>query len=372
MGQVNHKRIVISGYYGFRNSGDEAVLHSIVSALREESERQGVSVTPVVLSANPAETARMYGVEAVHRMRPKELISAVRSAGALISGGGSLLQDVTGVKTIPYYLGVIKLAQLMGKPTYVYAQGIGPVLRRGLFGPMIRSVLRACKYVSVRDEESKELLAALGLNGKEVQVVPDPVMGLGVSARLRRSGADRGKTVGVSVRFWREDRADLDAVAVGLALLMERSDCGVTFLPFHLPSDLDASRVVAEKLLSMGFGPDRVTVHPGTEHPEDMLREVSQCAALIGMRLHSLIYAATSFIPAIGVSYDPKIDQFLRRLGDAPAGTTDSLSAETLARTTLECIRTADAWAAQRREAIERLQRDSLEPAKQIVRELRI
>ena len=95
----------------------------------------------------------------------------------MISGGGSLLQDATGFKSIPYYLGVIKLAQWLGKPTFVYAQGVGPVNRK-LFRPFIASVFRRCDYISVRDAESAELLRSMGIPGGDIEVVPDPVMGL--------------------------------------------------------------------------------------------------------------------------------------------------------------------------------------------------
>ena len=147
------RRVVISGYYGFRNSGDEAVLKSILFALEEEGAEQGIQIVPIVLSGDPAATREMYGVESVHRMRLGEMLRAIRGSDGLISGGGSLLQDATSAKTIPYYTGVLKLAQLLGKPTFIYAQGIGPVNRRWM-DRLIRGVMRRSAYVSVRDEGS--------------------------------------------------------------------------------------------------------------------------------------------------------------------------------------------------------------------------
>ena len=175
------RRIVISGYYGFRNSGDEAVLRSILLALEEEGAAQGVRIEPVVLSADPAWTSAMYGVESVRRMHPGDLWKALRGSDGLISGGGSLLQDATSAKTIPYYTGVMKLAQLLGKPTFAYSQGIGPVNRRWM-DPLIKGVMKRSAYVSVRDVESAALLGRIGVPAERIEVVPDPVMGLPLPA----------------------------------------------------------------------------------------------------------------------------------------------------------------------------------------------
>jgi polysaccharide pyruvyl transferase WcaK-like protein len=100
-------RLVLSGYYGFRNSGDEAVLLGILQALDEAGKARGLRFEPIVLSGDPAWTERQYGVAAVPRMNPTAVWRALLASDGLISGGGSLLQDATGWKSIPYYLGVI-------------------------------------------------------------------------------------------------------------------------------------------------------------------------------------------------------------------------------------------------------------------------
>jgi polysaccharide pyruvyl transferase CsaB len=365
------KTIVISGYYGFANSGDEAVLHGIVTSLQEEAKKAAQEVRIVVLSGNPEETRRIHRVEAAHRMRPLEVYRALRRADCLISGGGSLLQDVTSAKSVLYYLAVICLAQRLQKPVYVYAQGVGPIRRRERFGPMIRSAFQACRYVSVRDVESKALLASFGLPSEHIDVVPDPVMGL--EAKVPKEGAE-GPVLGVSVRYWREDRAELETIAQALKRICEaRPDVRLVFLPFHLPQDREVSDVVAGKLAEFGVPPERWRVHPGTEHPADMMAEVASCDVLVGMRLHSLIYAAAAGVPPIGVSYDPKIDQFLRRLDEAPAGSTEALDAENLAETVLQRLEEGKAnWYRRKFERIEEMRQQSRKPAQQIFRDMRI
>lgn len=358
-------KIALSGYYGFDNSGDEAVLQSILLALQEQGREQGLQIEPIVLSANPEKTSAMYGVKAYHRMKPGSLLRALREADGLISGGGSLLQDATSSKTIPYYLAVLKIAQWLGKPTFIYSQGIGPVNRR-MFDGWIRSVFKRCAYVSVRDTESAELLGRMRLPRERITVVPDPVMGLPLRGGAGSQGSAEGsRTVGVSVRFWNEDRSELEALSRSLAKLLA-ADAGVRlrFLPFHLPSDEVASQFVIDRLGDHG---GRVEMVPGIVHPQDMLAQVAGCDLLIGMRLHSLIYAASQYVPMVGISYDPKIDQFLHRLGMKAAASTASFDADALAQEALRLLDGSGAWAASKRAAIEELKSQAQLPANRIV-----
>ncbi|TYP75699.1 polysaccharide pyruvyl transferase CsaB [Paenibacillus methanolicus] len=369
------KRIVISGYYGFRNSGDEAVLKSILFALEEEGRQQGMRIAPVVLSIDPAWTTHMYGVEAVHRMRLAEVIRAIRSSDGLISGGGSLLQDATGALTIPYYTGVLKLAQLLRKPTFIYAQGIGPVNRRWM-DPLIRGVMRRSAYVSVRDAESAALLERIGVPGGAIEVVSDPVMGLPLPAGAVPGDASDDAVasevpiIGVSLRHWRKDGADLARAAEALASLARSRPVRLRFLPFHTPSDAETSRQVMEQLGDLGSGSSAELASPGDD-PQHMLKAVSECDVLFGMRLHALIYAANQSVPMLGLSYDPKIDQFLKRVGLTAIGTTEQLNADAFVAEASRLIDRREEWLAEHKAAIEQLKQEARRPAKQIVSLLR-
>jgi len=90
------------------------------------------------------------------------------------------------------------------------------------------------------------------------------------------------------------------------------------------------------------------------------------------MRLHSLIYAANREVPMLGISYDPKIDQFLARLGQLPAGSTEALDADQLAERAAALLDDPASWLASARPAIERMKQQALRPAQQIVDKLRM
>ncbi|WP_106767267.1 polysaccharide pyruvyl transferase CsaB [Paenibacillus faecalis] len=419
---TNSKTIVISGYYGFKNSGDEAVLKSILTALEEEGKAAGINIDPVVLSIDPEWTSKMYGVKSVHRMQLGEVRRAIKQSDGLISGGGSLLQDATSSKTIPYYLAIIKIAQWLRKPTFIYAQGVGPVNRK-MFHPMIRSVFRKCTYVSVRDVQSGELLQSMGLRAEDIHIVPDPVMGLPLpedagssvhagAGSLEEIGQPQSSpisedisqeglvpeeleevsevtseemsevspaassspeeipVIGISVRFWDPERRELNAIADGLKELARKRPVHLRFLPFHQPDDDEASRYITDRMGDITSYGGIVSFYREEEQPQDMLREVGRCQLILGMRLHSLIYAANRRVPLIGVSYDPKIDHFLNRLNSAPIGNSKSLVAADLTRHMNSLLDSPQLWKEEHEPQIAQLKQEAQLPARHIAQYL--
>lgn len=367
------KTIVISGYYGFKNSGDEAVLKSILTALEEQGKEAGIKIEPVVLSINPEWTSSMYGVRSVHRMRLGEVRRAIQESDGLISGGGSLLQDATSPKTIPYYLAIIKIAQWLKKPTFIYAQGVGPVNRK-IFNPMIRSVFRKCSYISVRDMQSGELLQSMGIRSEDIHIVPDPVMGMPLPEQnneelgdLSVSTEEEFPVIGISVRFWDQERRELNAIADALTDLARKRPVHLRFLPFYQPEDEHASQYIADKMGDITSYGGKISFYREEQQPQDMLLEVSRCDLILGMRLHSLIYAANQRVPLIGISYDPKIDHFLKRLDSAPIGSSQSLVPADLTRHMITMLDSLAVWKEEHSAQITRLKQEAQNPARHIV-----
>lgn len=329
-------KVVISGYYGFNNLGDEAVLYSMLQALRREI--PGLEVT--VLSNNPAATAQEYGVRSVDRWNLWAVVDAVRNSDLLLSGGGSLLQDVTGIKTLFYYLGVIMIARFFRRPVMYYAQGIGPV-NTGLGRRLVGSVTQGVKAVTVRDEESLADLRQMGVV-RPIEITADPVLGLGpedinlISGAqvLRRNQVDpapadapakrvRGRLIGVSVRSLPGPDNWMAELAGALSKLTLAGHT-VVFVPMQNPADLEVSRKIGAKMQK------RHVVIDEKIDVATMISLVGNLDLLIGMRLHALIFAAVCGVPPLGIVYDPKVERFLKRIGVAPAGSPEETKSEAL------------------------------------------
>lgn len=293
-------RIVISGYYGFENIGDEAILFAIIRSLKEMDPQMEV----VVLSGNPAYTKEKHQVDAVSRWNLKKMASAIRKADLMISGGGSLFQDQTSNKNIWYYAGVIKLARWLKKPVLVYAQGIGPVSRRRN-QQLVKKIFQSVQLITVRDVYSRQSLETFGVTNP-IQIVPDPVLGIDPAEFQSKWLAEKDitqKKLAVSVRAWSQDLSYLKKIAMALDDLAAKG-YAIVFIPMHGVYDEKTSRQLKKLMRQNAY------IAPWGCSINEKIAIIKESDVLLGMRLHALIFAAIGNTPFAALSYDPKIDAF--------------------------------------------------------------
>ena len=335
--------IVMSGYYGFGNAGDDAILESIYQSIRAASDE--VSVT--VLSNDPDQTQRQYGIDAVPRFRMWRVLQALRQCDALLSGGGSLLQDATSTRSLVYYLSVIRCAQWMRRPVMLYANGIGPV-RKPANRRRVRHVVERATLVTLRDHSSARELKDLGID-RPVQVTADPVFHLAPAGQARaeellaRAGlAAETPFAAVSVRNW-ENTGDFYLQLARLCDHLRRTHgLEVLFLLMQPERDRATTAQVRELMEESAH----VLDVPCT--PRELMAVLGQARLCLAMRLHTLIFAARMAVPALGLVYDPKVASYLEELDLPSAGDVEAFDGA-------EAVRRADALMADYDNVLARL-----------------
>lgn len=311
-------KIVLSGFYGLGNTGDEAILKAIVDNLRSELDNPDITV----FSLSPEQTSKEHGVKSIYRgwrHENKEKVKALRNADLLISGGGGLLQDTYPTKflfgPLPYYLLIVFLAKLCGAKVMFFSQGIGPVT--STWGKILMKLFaNMADFVTVRDEYSKEYLHSLGVRRPETVVTADIVFAFqgtpDTSAydSLQLNGSET--LVAVAPRPWFEHEDEyITKMAWVLDELIEQRKVTPVFVPMEPPYDTNISKKImakmkhaeATKLLGEHFTPNQFHSFIG------------QTDLTLALRLHALIFAALSNVPHIGLSYDRKVESFLKRSG---------------------------------------------------------
>ncbi len=278
-------RVLISGYYGFGNLGDEALLAGLLTGLRS------LGHTPVVLSGDPRATRRQHDVEAVHRVRG--LAVAIARCDALVSGGGGLLQDVTSRRSLDYYLGVIRFARRAGKKVVVYGQSLGPLSEAGR--EAVARTLRGLP-VAVRDDQSVKLAAEMGLRA---ELVADPALLLAKNDPEPVPEPEEAPVVLVP----RGGQPQLNEALEELALELAEAGVPVAAMSFH-PREDDGAVIRMKRMVPELELWDEAD-------PAAAVRRLERARYVVSVRLHGSILAAAAGVGFAGISYDPKVKGFL-------------------------------------------------------------
>jgi len=301
--------IVISGYYGYNNSGDDILLKSIVENLR--TYRKDLSLT--VLSLKPKETRAQFHVDAVHRFNLLAVFLRLRKAQLLITGGGNLIQDETSTQSLLYYLWVINTARFLGAKNMLYSKGIGPVSRRGNIARVRKSIDRV-DLITLREDSSFDVLKQIGITKPQTYVTADAAFALPMSRdhdlNLQDLGVNRPFFC-VAIRPWGNNPPNLEAqVAIFADHLIEIYGYQAVFVPMRPDQDNEISRRVISLMKHKGIFLDI----PPKDHNTSRV-VLRQASFVVGMRLHALIYAMENGVPAIGLEYNTKIRAFMETMG---------------------------------------------------------
>jgi len=350
------KRILIAGYYGLGNTGDEAILAAMLEHLLDLDP----DLQFTVLSRDPQATSNQYGVQSIHMDDLEGRLRAVASCNLVIVGGGGIINDgrifgegheylpenlLTGDSDLNgVFLGLPILAKLYGKPCMVYAVGVGP-LHSPRIKEHVRDVFRLVSAATVRDTASKDLLLQIGCQPADVQVTADPAFGLSPAPSERAQEILAGAIspichplVAVSLRPWSLGAVCVweERVALALDEFGRRHDGSLLFIPFYCGRD---GRVDHESNDDIACA-DRVmakvknvpVARLGAElSAKERAAVIAQCDLTVGMRLHSVIFSITAGTPCVAISYSQKVRSVMLQAGcDDLVVDVESLSAERL------------------------------------------
>jgi len=322
--------VLVAGYYGFGNTGDEAILAALVSGLSARRSRARL----VVASGDPGQTRQRHGVDALFWRDPLSIAEAVRGSDLVVIGGGGLFQDYGGIDRgtlltpkhggVTFYAGPAVLAAAARKPYCLHGLGFGPLASEPA-RRIVRAVASGASRISVRDEASRALLSGIGAAGPPVSAAADPAF-LVASERVRPEDVligmgiePRPPIVGVALRTWARE-ADPGvwepAVASALDSLVERTGATLLFVPFEKSQWTDDDDfALASRLRRRLVHADRAAVLSGLLAPSDTASLLAGCDLVLAMRFHAAVFAISGRVPVVAIAYDPKVRELLAKAG---------------------------------------------------------
>ncbi len=323
-------RLTLSNCYGTDNVGDQAILTCMIELLQSNLGRVEIDV----LSRWPAKTRRRHG--GVNAVRSGIITGSwatcrsIRRAEMLVFGGGGIIQDASSLGNLLFHLSRLALAILFRTPFVGCGIGVGPIKSRA--GRWLTSkILNRADGLYVRDDASAILLRGININRPPTVITSDfanaliPAENFGeepVYQQVTKLRRQSDCLVGLSLRPQAGKHRQPNKLSPGFAdairaiaracdELIEDKNATIVFIPMEPRED----NALAQTFLPLVHNRNKVLVLPGELKPKVVMSIVGLMDILLGMRLHSLIFGAQTFVPMIGLDYDPKITGFLNSLG---------------------------------------------------------
>lgn len=300
--------IIICGAYGKGNAGDDAIEFAIVNALKNKFPLSDI----YIMTRRPMEARLVERAGSLYTFNVFKFLSTLSHSYLFINGGGSLIQDITSSRSLYYYLFTLFAAKKAKCSVMMYGCGIGPVNHS-----FNKSLAKACinRYVdciTLRDELSKKELESLGIFRPKIKMSADPAVNLpkatssAINDCFKSEGIPaNGKYLGILLRTWKQFDISSELAQTAEYAYKKYGLTAVFFQAEYL-KDLQASKAAAEKLKTPYY------IIKGRHSHQEITGMLSKMEAVISMRLHGLIFAVSQGIPAIGISYDIKVDGFMQ------------------------------------------------------------
>lgn len=325
--------VLAFGWYGAGNMGDELLL----DMLNRWSEEVGATLS--ALSVNPAHTRSTHHIEATDAYDLPAVARALQNSDLFVLGGGGLFQT-HHTFTIPAlyqynqgdisaYARPVLMARQMGLPTLLWAQGVGP-LSGDDARQIVQDIFSTATHISVRDEDSKLLLAEIGVS-RDIVVAPDPVWAYPIPKKIPHNETNK-KRIALVIRPWSFVPGWEDCLVDALKNALPPAGCTLVWMPFQAVDvpGRSVSDAPFIKNLMRRIG-DEYT-HEWLEFTQitDVAEALAHCDSVVSMRLHAQILSLKLGKPTLCIEYDPKMAAVSTQVGvpaqlrltpDAPADT---------------------------------------------------
>lgn len=317
-------KVIISGWFGHGNTGDEAIVSTMIKSIYKN-----VSETEIIIfSENPSHTHKYHCVPSIHRTSLRYMLNrlmAIKKTDLFLLGGGGFLHDASKITLISWLMPLL-LSKLFSKKTMVYAVGINSFNSK--FGKLlINSIFSVVDVITVRDELSKYRLQDAGIQSEKIVLTADPAHLIECSSEvcaksiLKYEGIDSSnKTIiGICIppyfhkeSSWPEKKYKYKkyklAISQYIELVTNNLNTDVVFIPMQYPEDVD----LAIEIKRMVKREKNVHVLSNPYSPEEISSIIKEVDIILGMRLHSLIISTVVGVPMVGIMYDDKVESYLQ------------------------------------------------------------
>lgn len=349
--KIAKKRILFAGAYGIENAGDDLPLIVMCEQLKKKMPQ--IDFEFMVLSRHPdAWEEKKYGVTMIKNLEYETREAArgkwfkglnygddkselmlikeeIKKCDLLVLGAGNFLIDITidiFRGPIPLMALYVFLAKMYHKPVMLYGLSAGPLKHQ--FGKdLSRWLVESSDIVTVRDDNSKELLEALITIPKTIHSLPDATIGaemvdlMTIEKNLIREGIKINENKYMIALGLRDLTVVLSAEQTEeawkqLAQYMNflKDQATFIFIPQSTYKE-DDDRLTAKKLIPFLDKDVDYSIIENRYDPRELIGFYRICQLTIAIRLHAAVFSAIAGTPVIAIGYLPKVEGFMTGVG---------------------------------------------------------
>lgn len=287
--------VMICGYYGRHNLGDDILLKVITDNLKRECEVKKIALLTADANDNQQKLDRC-----IHRFNIAEIKKTMKLTKVFILGGGSILQDSTSSRSLYYYIYITNLAKKLGCKILLYSNGIGPI-NKAFHRKKAAKLLEKVDYITVRDNKSYEYIRKIGVKNPNIEITADEVFAIDTK-EINENKALGGKEY-ICINLRSASCSDEFIKSFGKAINDITSESGLipVLLPMHFNQDIQALQKLSKSLKSEYIIIDKPISH------DETLAILNQCKFTVVERLHAIIFSCIFSKPFTAINYDPKV-----------------------------------------------------------------
>jgi len=321
-------QIILSAFIGSDNLGDRAIFEAASQSLLKLKHSK-ISAFTINKKNHDIE---QNDVNLIHTTNIFVIIYQIIQCDLLIIGGGGLIQDYTTAYNLLRHTYKAFIALILRKKYMFYSVGVDKLNFK--INRIITKVLfNHASKITVRDQQSKIRLKNLGVTNK-ITVSVDPAINLAISpVRKRVIPRIQGPYIAVCLRHWfnvnpwipvtiinkfhlyspenrKLQQHFITVLASFLDTLVGKFNVNIVFVPFFYGRDEN----IHKKVLQTMNRSNRCLNINQKLNTQQTLSVIQQAEFVIGMRLHSLIFASIVNTPFIGLIYSEKVSNYLNKL----------------------------------------------------------
>lgn len=301
----NVNKILIVGFYGAFNVGDELMLETIISELEKV---KNIEITIMLSNNEYCDISRYGNYKFIHYpLKTTDFEFLANKFDVVICGGGAVLDD-SNYKLENYNLGletiIVSLCEsfiIKGKKTLLYGLSSIELLTNQEYIRKLDYISKNCTYFSLRDTNSKRSLSKSGIDVKRIKIVDDIVLANSKLKEININKKTKNNILGVVFIYNHKTMKKIYEIINELTNYLKdhKLNYEIKLIPFYDYKDNDIRHINS----IIGKHKNIKTVNFKYKY-QDVISEIDECKYVISMRYHSTLIANFLGKNVLCINYD--------------------------------------------------------------------